>query len=57
VKYGRTVEMLAKAVIPTTQFRPRIKWSHLLLAKLVQIEPCLYARLVFHILIFSISTV
>jgi len=41
----------------TTQFRPRIKWSHLLLAKMVQIEPCLYARLVFHILIFSISTV
>jgi len=41
----------------TTQFSPRIKWSHLLLAKMVQIEPCLYARLVFHILIFSISTV
>jgi len=35
----------------TTQFRPRTKWSHLLLAEMVQIEPCLYARLVFHILI------
>ena len=41
----------------TTQFRPRTKWSHLLLAKMVQIEPCLYARPVFHILLFSISTV
>ena len=41
----------------STQFRPRIKWSHLLLAKMVQIEPCLYVRLVFHILNFSTSTV
>jgi len=41
----------------STQFSPRIKSAHLLHAKMSQIGTCLYARLVFHILIFSISTV
>jgi hypothetical protein len=41
----------------TTQFGPRAKWAHLLLAKMSQIGACLYAQLVFHIFIFSISTV
>jgi len=40
-----------------TQFSPRTKWSHLLHAKMSQIGTGLYSRLVFHILIFSISTV
>ena len=34
---------------PSTQFSPRIKWAHLLHAKMSQIGTCLYARLVFHI--------
>jgi len=42
---------------PPTQFSPRAKWWHLLHAKMSQIGTCLYARLVFHLLIFSISTV
>ena len=41
----------------STQFTPRTKWAHLLLAKMSQIGTCLYARLVFHILIFSLSPV
>ena len=49
--------VLASLLFPATQFSPRTKWSHLLLAKMSQIGTCLYARLVFHILIFSMSTV
>ena len=41
----------------STQFSPGTKWSHLLHAKMSQIGTCLYARLVFHILSFSISKV
>jgi hypothetical protein len=57
IQASKTRKVTTLSLRQSTQFSPRTKWSHLLHAKMSQIGTCLYARLYFHILSFSISKV